>query len=163
MKIPNLYKRLSKRGSILNQYSLWAAPDHLISISASIFSEEYKRFYFQDIQTLILHKTEAWRVWNWLLGGLGAIFVLVAIASKGPVAVFAGIVSAMVLLILSINYVLGATCACYIQTAVQKERLYTLNRIRRAQKILDSLKPSILGAQRKSEPSSLDQIQKRSI
>jgi hypothetical protein len=149
VKLKNLYKRLSRRSSLFYRYSLWAGPDHLLYISGTTFSENYKRFYFQDIQSIIILKTAAWKVWNWLLGSLGVLFVLMAVSAEGAGVLPATIAAGFMIVMVFINYLLGPTCACYIQTAVQKERLRSLSRIQKAQQIMDSLKPQIHNAQRK--------------
>jgi hypothetical protein len=54
----------------------------------------------------------------------------------------------MLFSVLAFNVVKGPTCATHIQTAVQKEKLHSMVRINKAQKIMDSVKPLILGVQR---------------
>ena len=34
--------------------SLWQGKDHLLSIDSSGYTEEYKRFYYRDIQAIII-------------------------------------------------------------------------------------------------------------
>src|SRR5438270_8932541 len=38
--------------------SLWLGKDHLLCIDSSGYTENYKRFYFRDIQALVIRKTE---------------------------------------------------------------------------------------------------------
>ena len=55
---------------------------------------------------------------------------------------------------LGFNLLQGPTCACFIQTAVQQQRLYSLNRIRRAQRLIEQLKPILLTLQQPSPAPS---------
>ncbi len=148
MSLRKQYKRLCSGGHLFYRYTLWLGQDHLLYISAGIFVEEYKRFYFRDIQSLIIHKTDSWKVWNIVLGCLAALFLIMAIASDGTGMVVAGIMAGLMILILGINYFKGPTCAAFIQTAVQNEKLHSMVRLKKAQKVLDTLKPLILLVQR---------------
>jgi len=46
-----MYRRLPGNAAALASYHrLWLGPDHLLAVRSVGFSEEYKRFYFSDIQ-----------------------------------------------------------------------------------------------------------------
>jgi hypothetical protein len=60
-----------------------------------------------------------------ILGGLAMLFVLFFL----------------------VNLLLGATCKCYLRTAVQIEELPSVRRIRQAQKIVSKIRPLIAAAQ----------------
>ncbi len=122
----------------------------MLYISAGIFVEDYKRFYFRDIQSLMIHKTNSWKVWNIVLACLGALFLVMAVFSAGTGAIVAGIMAGLLSSILVFNIIKGPTCATHIQTAVQKEKLHCMVRINKAQNVMDSVKPLILGVQRES-------------
>ena len=64
--------------------------------------------------------------------------------------VSAGIMAGLLSSILVFNIIKGPTCATHIQTAVQKEKLHCMVRINKAQNVMDSVKPLILGVQRES-------------
>jgi archaellum biogenesis protein FlaJ (TadC family) len=144
------YKRLCSGGHLFYRYTLWLGKDHLLYISAGIFVEDYKRFYFRDIQSLIIYKTNYWKVWNIVLACLGAMFLIMAIFFADTEAMIAGIMASLLSSILAFNLIKGPTCAAHIQTAVQKEKLHCMVRIKKAQKIMDSVKPLILSVQRGS-------------
>ena len=149
MTMKNPYKRLAKRSAVLTGYSLWINSAFILSISTGPFWENYKRFYFQDIKSLILHETDIWKLWNWALGLLGVCFGLIIFLAGGKGILFTGLAMGVILIALAVNNYLGPSCVCYIETAVQKEKLKSLNRLKRAQKVMDSLKPIILEVQRK--------------
>ena len=149
----NPYKRIAKRSAIITRYSLWINSVFLLSIATGPFSENYKRFYFQDIKSLILYQTETWKIWNWTLGLLGALFTLIITMADGKGVAFSGLSAGLILIALVVNNILGPSCVCYIETAVQKEKLNSLKRLKKAQKAMDTLKPLILKIQRKTVPN----------
>src|SRR5437867_8585041 len=54
-QIPQTYQKLpGARRTPLRKATLWLAADHILSIDSHRFSEEYKRYYFKDIQAIIV-------------------------------------------------------------------------------------------------------------
>jgi len=52
---PQVYRKLpGARRTPLRKATLWIAGDHILSIDSHRFSEEYKRYYFKDIQAIIV-------------------------------------------------------------------------------------------------------------
>jgi len=121
--------------------------DHLLHIATGIFVEEYKRFYFRDIQSLTVHQSRSWTVANIVLAVLGVGFGALIVAFEDLVRIVAGTITIALFVILLVNYIRGPGCVCYIQTAVQKQKLRSISRINKAQKIMDFLKPTILRSQ----------------
>src|SRR5438128_7093956 len=118
--------------------SLWLGRDHLLKIESSYYTEEYKRFYFRDIQSITVRKTKRREVRNLILGFLAvpaAIRVLFNLV-VGRASPSAGVVTYLLVvgIALAINSVLGSTCTAYIRTAVQTEELPSLSRMPRTQK-----------------------------
>ena len=62
--------------------SLWLGSDHLLCIDTTGYTENYKRFYFRDIQAIVIRKTEAWKFVALALGALTGAFSLVAALQK---------------------------------------------------------------------------------
>ena len=56
---------------------------------------------------------------------------------------------------LVINNLLGPTCVCHLQTAVQTEHLPSLNRIRRVQQLLNRIRPFIEETQGRIAPDEI--------
>ena len=121
--------------------------DHLLHIATGIFVEEYKRFYFRDIQSLTIHKSKSWIVVNTVLAVLVVGFASLTVAFDDLERIIAGIITITWIMILVVNYIRGPGCVCYIQTAVQRQKLRSISRINKAQKIMNSLKPIILTSQ----------------
>ncbi len=128
---------------------LWLGDDHLLQVeSAGGYSENYKRFYFQDIQAVYMQKTRTWLVYNVILGLITSLFLVFTLMVKDIGGVIAlGIGTGLFGFFLVVNLALGPTCACHLKTAVHREELPSLRRRRNAQKVLARLKPLIEAAQ----------------
>ena len=112
-------------------------------IATGIFTEEYKRFYFRDIQSLIVHKSKFWLLWNFVLLFLAFVSALLSLAIDDIERLVGAMIAILLAMIVLISFIRGPGCVCYIQTAVQKQRLRSISRIKKAQKIMDTLKPII--------------------
>lgn len=128
--------------------TLWLANDHILNVDNRGFSEDYKRFYFRDIQAIVTQETNRGKVWNIILATLIGLFVLIAFGSEETVAVALWLLVAGILgIILLINWLHGPTCTCHIITAVQQETLPSLDRLKTAEKVIKILKRLIREAQ----------------
>lgn len=124
--------------------------DHLLHIATGIFVEEYKRFYFRDIQALIVHKSNSRLVWNFVFLFLVLVSALAAVAFSDIGRLVAGIIAILLMVMVLIDFIRGPGCVCNVQTAVQTQKLRSIARINNAQKIMDSLKPFIHKSQQES-------------
>ena len=156
-KPESIYRRLPGRGVTLTHYAyLYLGPDHLLQSAATGYSETYKRFYFRDIQAFIIRRTGIWTIWLLALLVPALFFAIFAILA--PDAVGAAIlwtIAGVLLLGSVINLLLGPSCVCHLQTAVQTEKLPSLKRLKKAQKLLNQIKPLIEAEQgRLSAPAA---------
>jgi len=156
---PDRYIRLPGRGNsrkggafiAISRVSsrLWLGEDHLLQVeSTGGYSENYKRFYFRDIQSICLQKTNTWLVINLVLAiiaGLLFLWTLTVRDSAGRVAL--GIATAIFGFFLLLNLLRGSSCICQLKTAVHLEELPSLRRRRNAEKVLWRIKPMIEAAQ----------------
>lgn len=148
------YERLTRTGSrsafaliSVSRASLWLGKDHLLCVETNGYSEDYKRFYFRDIQAIIVQENSARNVRSFIYGALAALLVLIGLTNENTIASVTLLsVAGLFVLVAGINYGLGPTCTCQIRTAVQTESL-PLIRIRRAQKFLERIRPLIAAAQ----------------
>src|SRR5713101_1184503 len=119
-----LYRRLPGRGLTAAQYvRLYQGSDHLLQVTSTGYSESYRRFYFRDIQAITIQKTHMGKFWTGLFGFLTAVFGLPAFDLGGIGAIVMWCVAGFFGLFPIGNVALGPTCACYVRTAVQTERL----------------------------------------
>jgi hypothetical protein len=147
------YQRLT-RFSLQNGFSsLWLGPDHLLRVNSNGYVETYKRFYFRDIQAIVIYQTRRRAIFNAIMGVpllvclLGLLACLTSFAPSEVGAVIWSIFLGIFLLILLINHLLGTGCACHIRTAVQIERLPSLCRVPKTRRVLDRIRPLITTAQ----------------
>lgn len=141
MNTPAPYRRLPGRSGLLIRHSLWMRPDHLLRVRTHPFSQDYRRYYFSDIQALML--TELSNTAEFY--GYGGAALLAALtfglwyARHEVWGGLCGLAAALLLLWSSTR----PNCACYLQTRVSTERLQALRRIRSARKSLAILKTEI--------------------
>jgi hypothetical protein len=104
--------------------SLWLGKDHLLVIDSNGYTETYKRFYFRDIQALLIRKTDGHKYITLVCAVLAFIFFLIAALNQEIVVRYVfGILGGLSLLFIVFNFLLGPTLACHIRTAVQTEEL----------------------------------------
>jgi hypothetical protein len=137
---------------------LWLGDDHLLILDWDGSREFYKRIRYQDIQTIVVHRTTEGKIVNALLGGiilLLIIFGLVVGDTVGTIVLL--VIAALFGLILLVNFISGPTCKCQLRTAVQTEELYSLTRLPNVRKALDRLRPRITAAQGPLTPEEIPQ------
>jgi hypothetical protein len=132
----------------ISQYSLWLGPDHLLLIESNGYTESYKRFYFRDIQAIIVSQTSARTIMNIVLGALAVALIAIGLIEGETSVITAFIIIAFITcgIPIIINVLLGPACVCQIRTAVQTEDL-PIRRVGKAQKILRRIRPLIAEAQ----------------
>ena len=161
-----IYRPLPGRGRSSNfvtvaRCRLWLAPDHLLSVANRGYTEDYKRFYLKDIQSITLRQTRRGSIISILLAGVALSFALSALygwlLDWDPVGVWvlAG-PSAFFFFALLFNAALGPTCVCTLRTAVQSERLQALPRARTALRAIRLIRESVEAAQGALSPEAID-------
>jgi hypothetical protein len=155
------YKRLpgKKKGFFIGHHTLWQGSDHLLQIYSRLGVEDYKRYYFDDIQAIITRKTGSGRIANIILGALFSPFCFFAVASGGAWRLFPAVIAAAILLILLINVLKGPTCETVLLTAVQTEKLYPLHRLKTTEPVMNRLRSIIEQRQGRINPAVFDQQQ----
>jgi hypothetical protein len=131
--------------------SLWLGDDHVLLIDTSGFTESYKRFYFRDIQAFVLRGTTRWIHWGIAWGVFASLCIAWAFLLSEARYLFAALAAGF-LLVLALHLAAGPSCVCHLRTAVQTEELPSLNRVRRARKILARLRQLIEGVQGQLAP-----------
>lgn len=147
------YQRLTRNRSrfsvaVLSRTSLWLGSDHLLYVESNGYTETYKRFYFRDIQAFTVQKTPVARTVNIIFAVVTLLFLLFGLLSETPgLKIFLFVLAGLCGLILLFNAAPGASCKCYVRTAVQTEELSALARLPRTRKVLDRIRPIITAAQ----------------
>ena len=142
--------------------SLWMGRDHLVYVRGSGYliplSEEYKRYRFEDIQSIAISKKS--RIGAAILYGLGLLsfagplVLVLALMEEGELgmgaAVSISVLALGALLFTSLllrHLILGPTCVCDLQTSLSRDRIQPLNRFHAARQCVDSLAGKIQAAQ----------------
>ncbi len=147
----NEYVRIAGRGLkrgdasllIRTRARLWAGKTHLLLVYNSGYSEEYRRFYYKDIQAITLSRTNRGRNMSIALAVATAILLLLSLK-----ILYLAFLPAITLIFLIGNLIAGPTCATVLRTAVSSEELPSLGRLRNAVRAMDFLRPLIEEAQK---------------
>ncbi len=130
--------------------------DHVLAVDSNGFSEDYKHFYFSDIQGIITRRTRRGGTWSIVLALIIACSLMGALfLEKEPVRIFFWVLSGAFLVFLLVNAFRGPTCICHIMTAVQEDQLPSLNRLRVARKVIGTLRHAIERVQGRLSPEEV--------
>ncbi|MCF7853652.1 MAG: hypothetical protein K9N51_02550 [Candidatus Pacebacteria bacterium] len=127
--------------------SIWLASDHLLHVEWHYLSESYRRFYFRDIQAILIQRTKLGLVLTICYCLLIPLFCLGLFILGYAPKVFFGSLAATMIVLLIVNLLRGPTCVCVIQTAVQAAKLSAVRRVRTAEGLRLLLFPRIEEAQ----------------
>lgn len=133
------YKRFPGSRTFLAKDSLWLGQDHMLYVVMWFISEEYRRFYFKDIQAITIHRTPGFKRLNILFAILWAGALLAALASDSGVDIFFFVVTGIIAVFFIVHLLRGPTCECHIRTAVQNVKLTPLKREKKAKKVIKHL------------------------
>ncbi|HVU17999.1 MAG TPA: hypothetical protein VHD32_13820 [Candidatus Didemnitutus sp.] len=130
----------------LGASQLWKADDHLLLVRTIGWTESYRRFYFRDIQAILVVHTNRRIYWN--LGLLGGAFIVVILVHAGGGQWLSdAIIAAVFLPLLIRNNLAGPGCRTVLTTAVQDEKIPCLRRLRKTRRVIEEIRPLIRGAQ----------------
>jgi hypothetical protein len=109
--------------------SLWEGVDHVLSITGSRFNEEYRRFYYRDIQAFIVEnraRAGSFGWWSVLLVLL--VLAIAAAAENDPPYSWVVLLAVALVILIRLDISLRRSCRFSIQTAVSREPLPSLMR-----------------------------------
>ncbi len=138
------YQRLTGRRRGFTGFSqLWLAPDHILLVQNNRFSEQYRRFALADIQAIVVTTlpdgirrqglVAASLLWTAILFAVGSMFW----------KIFFGVTGAMAIAVFVGDIARGPRCRCHLYTAVSRELLAPVSRVRGARAFLDRIRPAI--------------------
>ncbi|MCP4020485.1 MAG: hypothetical protein GY729_01465, partial [Desulfobacteraceae bacterium] len=114
------YKKLpGKKKKFIGDCRLWIGRDHLLLVESTGISENYKRFYFKDIQAINLLKTNTTlfqSIFIFILLLLTGIMAMVIWNSNvdAAVVIVPAIIGLCFLFYLILLFVRGPSCKCYL-------------------------------------------------
>lgn len=121
--------------------ALWLGPDHILRVRTILFFEEYRRYYFRDIQAIVV--TE--------LSSSVAYYLYIAAALLAPAAAFLAYTQHLLWAVICALLAAGSAllgiqrrnCACYLKTSISTEALPSLRRLRNARKAVGIIQPEV--------------------
>jgi len=143
------YTKLTPRHRTLGGYTqLWLAADHLLLLSNTRFSEEYKRFSFADIQSIVVTNRPSQIVLQivMILAALAWMSLWFAVHSNSARWAIE-ITGALALLVPIVDIARGPRCRCFLRTRVSGELLAPVSRVKIADNFLALIRPVIESAQ----------------
>ncbi|MFO7870919.1 MAG: hypothetical protein R6V03_05750 [Kiritimatiellia bacterium] len=147
------YTRLPGGPGGLNivRHTLWMGRDHFLLVTHAVASQCYKRFYFKDIQAVVVSQTGHYRLYAAILAGFSALsgaVLLVTLIARSPIGFFFASIPTVILLAALIrNRVLGPTAKALMRTGVQTVDLPSLSRMRYASRALVTMSKAVESVQ----------------
>jgi hypothetical protein len=130
---------------------LYLAEDHLLSVDRTPYSETYKRFYFRDVQALILQPTERRGKWN-IAFGVGLVLFLMVLGynySGRDFPIFSSVMVCLFFILILVNTLRGPTCRLHLRTAVQEEELAACQRLGAARRAIALIVARVTAVQKR--------------
>ncbi len=143
------YQRLTgRRRAIMGFSQLWLAPDHILLVQNHRFSEQYRRFALADIQAIVV-TTVPDRMPLQILAFFASLLWTSALFAVSLMfwKIFFGVTGTIAIAIFIADIARGPRCRCHLYTAVSRELLAPVSRVRGARAFLDRIRPAIEGVQ----------------
>jgi FtsH-binding integral membrane protein len=138
------YQRLPGRGrTLLGSSTLWLGPDHLLAVDGRGYSENYRRFYYRDIQAIVTGRTSRWIAMAGLFGLAVSAVGWGFVATSSELRWLWAIPGVPLLILFILNLLYGPTCVCRITTAAQTVRLPSLTRASSARRVLERIRARV--------------------
>ena len=153
MSSPSMYRHVPGSSGLFVRKALWFGPDHVLLVTSNVFSEQYRRFYFSDIQAFTAAEIEnPARFYGWVLAVISGVLTF-ALASVGHA------IWAMLTLIacgaLIVFAVTRSEMRCTLKTQVSTERLPSIKTRDGARDFVAALRQEIEKAQGALPPGAL--------
>lgn len=152
-KAEKQYERFAKARKLHGVASLWFADDHILLVDKALVTETYKRYYYGDIQAVIIRLTAGAVVWGVVLAV--ALGVLLLLAVGRGFSLWRSVLAALAGAALAWHIIRGQSCDCYIVTAVSVWLLPALPRTKLARRFVEAISPDVAGVQGALPPEEL--------
>jgi hypothetical protein len=144
------YRKLpGVRRGILSGASLWLGNDHILHVRNTRFAEDYRRYYFTDIEAIYLQKTARFlpppAAIIGVIAGVIAVFSFSFADSKLGVEAWLAFLVGIALY--AVWLCVFRSCVCSIQTALGTDRLSCLHRVSGAVGAISQITDRVLDSQ----------------
>jgi hypothetical protein len=162
------YRKLpGRRRGFLFGSSVWLGSDHLLLVKSARFREDYKRFYFRDIQAIAAAEAPRFHIStrSALIGYCWLVALGVSAAIPYGHGVLAWVVAPVGILLIAAWAYLSAkrSCRCRIYTAVSADELTSLYRTWTLRRFLHEVLPYVEQAQGAVECNWPEEVEERQI
>jgi hypothetical protein len=141
------YKKLpGHRQGFLRGASVWLGADHLLLVRSLRFREEYKRYYFRDIQAIVIAKAPRFHI-STRMAVLAALCLPPFLTARTGTLFSMWRAAAVLLVLVWVLVSALRSCRCQIYTAVSADELPSLYRMWTAHRFLVRVQPLIQQAQ----------------
>lgn len=143
------YRKLpGRRRGFIFSAGLWTGSDHILSVKGARFQEQYKRFYFRDIQAIVVTKVPRFIVTTPMVALSTLLLIGILIVRLRLPALTDWLWLLLAALTAGWIYVsVAQSCTCRLYTAVSREDLPSLYRTWTASKALAELERRIAEVQ----------------
>jgi hypothetical protein len=129
-----------KSRTLVTTSRLWLGSDHILLVKSTRIVEEYRRFYFPDVQGLIIRRTMPFH-YGWAMVLFGLTLIVGRVTSDATAVIVVLAVSGLFL------WLRGPACVCHMYTAVRAELLPSLHRLKTAERVAGILRLHIEASQ----------------
>ena len=135
------YKLVQRGSGLLGRYWIYQGSDHLLLLEQILFVQSYYRFFFRDIQGIMMRKTDRFWAGN-LVIAFGFFLAAIRIYERkaGPWTIILIILFGLFALR---HFIRGMTCKISIITEVQKKKLGGVQPLRKWRAMKKFLVPII--------------------
>ena len=149
------YKKIARNTSFLGKRSrLMLCDDHLLLIGNLFGAEEYRRFFFEDLQFITVFKTSQGWIYNLIVSISLSITLFLAVVSlilskiKNEdflfgVSIFFAIIAVILVVALVINLIKGPTSKVMISTLNSQDTLTLTGSFYKTIKVINKIRPFI--------------------
>ena len=135
------YRKLPGSSGLFLRKRLWLGPDHILLVTSNVLAQEYRRFYFNDIEALVIAEIEnPARFYGALLSVIAIVLTLgLAVAGHVVTSVLCGLLA----MGLGVFTLTRPSVRCALKTRVSREALPSLKRPETARRVIAMLKSEI--------------------
>src|SRR5262245_40577067 len=110
------YQRLPGKGRRpWGRSELWLGRDHLLLVDSNRFAEDYKRFYYRDIQMISVCENARRILWGVVWCVVTGLALLICLTAEAPLW-FTWPFTGFFLMIVLSNWLRGPTCTVSLRT-----------------------------------------------
>ncbi|MBN2685923.1 MAG: hypothetical protein JXR40_11640 [Pontiellaceae bacterium] len=142
------YEKVSPRGrGLIKRQRIWKGSDHLLAVTETGYTEEFKRYYFSDIQSFTILWSKSYVIWAILLPMISLLVFALAVSSRDSSVIRTVVFTGAFASLFIIHLLRGPTCKCWIDTGINHEYLFALRRVSQAQRFWARIEPDLTAAQ----------------